>query len=494
MADQFHGILEDAVARIAPPDREAMHLARKHLDGLIKPAGSLGDLEIIGERIAGMTGNVINHVDKKVHFLFGADNGVYDEGVSGTPQHFTGMLMRLYAGRRGCCIDTFCKKAEVDLRLFDLGIKNMTPCPGIDSSHRLMPDGTGNIVRERAMPPETTRMAVEFGITLVRDAVKDGYRLFGTGEVGMGNTTTATACIMACLGRTDESLVGRGGGLTDEAFAKKKDVIARALALHGLGSVGATPDAATGDVANHIGTDGHSPSIDSGGISHDSVTDGHILSIDAGGISHDSVTGGHALSIDASGISHCCVTDGHALSIDVGGTTHDSFTDGHILNIDAGGTTHDSFTDGHILNIDAGGTTPSGASSCGSASPLEILSCVGGLDIAAMTGVFIGAAAYRVPVVVDGMIAASAALLAERFAPGTRAYMFGSHNSTEPAFMAAAQELGLSPLLNLRLRVGEGTGCPLAMQIIEDALYAMNNMASFKEEALEDNYRSELKF
>ena len=102
-----------------------------------------------------------------------------------------------------------------------------------------------------------------------------------------------------------------------------------------------------------------------------------------------------------------------------------------------------------------------------------------------MTGVFLGAAAYRVPVVVDGMIAASAALLAERFAPSARAYMFGSHHSTEPAFMAAAQELGLSPLLNLRLRVGEGTGCPLAMQIIEDALYAMNNMASFKEEALE---------
>ena len=366
MTDQCQDVLTEALERISPPDREAMRLARARLDSLIKPAGSLGELETIAARIAGITGSIHNHVDKKVHFLFGADNGVYVEGVSGTPQHFTGLLMKLYADRRGCCIDTFCKKAEVELRLFDLGIKGLGPYPGIDSSHKYMPRGTGNIVRENAMSGETARAAVAYGITLVKEAAENGYRIIGTGEVGMGNTTTAAACIMAALGTTDTDLIGRGGGLTDEAFARKKAVITRALAFHHLEE--------------------------------------------------------------------------------------------------------------------------------GDAPPLRILSCVGGLDIAAMTGVFLGAAAYRVPAIVDGLIAVSAALLAERSAPGVSAFLFGSHCSTEPAFMAAARELGLAPLLNLHLRVGEGTGCPLAMQVIEDALYAMNHMASFKEEAVEDEYREGLRF
>lgn len=355
--------VEEAAARARPLDENAMAAARERQKGLLKPVGSLGELEAISIRMAGITGRVRNSVERKVHLLFGSDHGVYEEGVSGTPRYFTRVLMEFYAEGRGCGIDVLCRHVGVDLRLFDLGVRGLKPRPGIDSSHRLMPEGTANLARRRAMPPETARAAVELGVRLVEQATEEGYQIIGTGEVGMGNTTPAAACIMAALGTEDLALVGRGGGLTDQALARKRQVIAEALSLH-------------------------------------------------------------------------------------------------------------------RPNRDA---------------PLDILSCVGGLDIAAMTGVFLGAAVFRAPVVIDGVISIAAALLASRLAPSAAGFMFASHRSTEPAYEAAVAALELRPMLDLNMRLGEGTGCPIAMQIVEDALAVMNNMGTFEGVDLESQYREELK-
>ena len=364
--------IEEILKLITPSDSEAAAKAREYQHGLLKPIGSLGELEELSIKISSITGKLHNNLTRKVHLLFGADNGIYDEGVSGTPQYFTKFLMNLYSDRKGCGIDTICKIIGVDLKLYDLGVKDLDARPEIDSSHKFMQNGTGNFARERAMSPAITRQAVEFGIKLAKECKDNNYDIVGTGEVGMGNTATAAACIMAVLGRCgDENLIGRGGGLTDEAFNKKQKIIKDALLFHNLNNL----------------------------------------------------------------------------------EFKDNLKD------------------------------------C-----LEILSCVGGLDIAAMTGVFLGAAAFKIPVVIDGVISIAAALLAAKIAEHSKDYMIASHCSAEPAYVAAAEALNLNPMLNLGMRLGEGTGCPLAMQIVDDALAIMNNMGTFESVMLESEYRKILKF
>ena len=356
--------MKKIVDAIRPLDENALREAAAYQDKLLKPAGSLGQLEAIAIRIAGITGRLHNRTERKIHFLFGSDHGVYDEGVSASPQHFTRMLMEFYAQDKGCGINVLCRQGGVELRLVDMGIKDLAPHPAIDARFRLMPNGTNNFARMEAMSREIALKAVEAGIALVEEAARDGFQIIGTGEVGMANTAPAAACIMAALGIHDpEIAVGRGGGLTDEAFETKKRVIAEALKKH-------RPD-------------------------------------------------------------------------------------------------------------------PD--------DPLDVLSKVGGLDIAGMTGVFLGAAAHRVPVVIDGVISIAAALLACKASPLARDFMIASHLSKEPGYGVAAEHLQLTPLLNLGMRLGEGSGCPIAMQIVDDALAVMNSMCTFDGVSLESEYRKDLK-
>ena len=127
------------------------------------------------------------------------------------------------------------------------------------------------------------------------------------------------------------------------------------------------------------------------------------------------------------------------------------------------------------------------------ASVVEILAAVGGFDICAMTGAFVGASYYRLPVVIDGYISAVAALAAVRLAPNTVNFMFGSHQSTEPGYLIAMNELGIKPLFNLGMRLGEGSGCPISFKIIEAAAAAMNGMATFAEGSIDADYLDERK-
>ncbi len=122
---------------------------------------------------------------------------------------------------------------------------------------------------------------------------------------------------------------------------------------------------------------------------------------------------------------------------------------------------------------------------------LGILARVGGFDICAMTGAFLGAAYYRIPVVIDGYISAVAALCAYRLAPKAVNFMFGSHLSKEKGYVIAMDALGIKPYFNLGMRLGEGSGCPISFKIIETACAAMNGMATFAEGAIDADYLEE---
>ena len=124
---------------------------------------------------------------------------------------------------------------------------------------------------------------------------------------------------------------------------------------------------------------------------------------------------------------------------------------------------------------------------------IDVLSKVGGLDLCAMTGAFLGASIYKIPVVIDGLISSVAALCAYKLCKKTVDYMFPSHISIEPGYMIAIKELGLSPYLNLGMHLGEGSGCPLAMEIIKGACYTFSHMATFKKAEINDNYLDELR-
>ena len=334
------------ITLITPLDSHAMREAQEIQSSLAKPSGSLGELERITIQLAGITGHSRNTIPRKVICLFGSDHGIYDEGICSSPQDFTRKLMELYAGSQNGAINILARQANAELRLYDLGVKNLLPRENI-ITRKFLPDGTANFLHGRAMSPETVRAVISFGIDTVRDLKSEGFGMIGTGEAGMGNTSPACACIMAGIKSRDDSLVGRGAGLDDESFSRKKRVILDALNFHA-----------------------------------ENLTD-----------------------------------------------------------------------------------------------PVNILSCVGGLDIAAITGLFIGGAVYHVPVVADGVISVAGALMAYMLAPLCREYMFMSHESQEPAYSHAVKAMNLSAPLKLSMRLGEGTGSAIMMQVIDDAIAVINGMA-----------------
>lgn len=340
---------------IAPADNAAMEKARQRQAELAKPPGSLGKLEDYSIRLAGITGNVKNEIEKCRVIVLAADNGVTAEGVSSAPtsvtlsqvinmtRHITGMSsLAYYFGN--------------EVVVADLGIDTDRKIPGV--LDRKIRRSTGNIAKERAMTRQQVLDAIAVGLDLAADAAKDGVNAVGVGEMGIGNTTTSSAVLSALTGATPESVTGRGGGLTDQAFAVKKQVITQALALH------------------------------------------------------------------------------HPDREDV----------------------------------------------------VDVLSAVGGLDLAAMTGVFLGCALQHIPAVVDGFISIVAALCACRLNPNVKHYLFLSHASYEIGYRLAAEELGLEPCLLLDMRLGEGSGCPIAFQILKAACAVMNGMGTFAEAAIQDDY------
>ena len=340
---------------ILPADRESMDAARRRQAELAKPPGSLGTLEDMSVRLAGVLRTARPEVRRCRVTVLAADNGVVAEGVSCAPQSVT-VQQAVNMTRHKTGMSALAAYFGDDVQVVDVGIRTPVPCPQV--LDRKIRFSTGDIAVEPAMTEQQTLDALAVGLDLARQAKAEGIDAVGVGEMGIGNTTTSAAVLAALTHAPAQAVTGRGGGLTDAAFEKKKQVIDRALALH-------RPDPA---------------------------------------------------------------------------------------------------------------------------DPVGVLAAVGGLDLAAMTGAFLGCAQNHVPAVVDGYISIVAALTAVRLCPAAGEYLFLSHASYEIGYRIAAQELGQEPCLLLGMRLGEGSGCPVMFQILRAACAVMDGMATFPEAAIEDDY------
>lgn len=347
--------LLELIASIRPADASAMDAARRRQAELAKPPGSLGVLEDISIRIAGITGRVLNRFSRRRVLVFAADNGVVGEGVAVTPQSVT-LTQCINMTRHKTGMSALAEFFGDEVRVIDVGINAGSTPPGILG--RKVAPGTANIARGPAMSREQAFTALFAGVEAAKTAKEEGCSLVGVGEMGIGNTTTSAAVLMALTGAEAKDVTGLGSGLTDEAFRRKIAVVERAVRLN-------APD-------------------------------------------------------------------------------------------------------------------PS--------DPVDVLAKVGGFDLAAMCGCYLGCAAERIPAVSDGFISVVAALCACRLCPAVRDFVFLSHASKEQGCRLVYRELGLAPMLLLGMRLGEGSGCPLAFQIIAAACAVMENMATFAEGRIDDGY------
>ena len=342
---------------IKPLDEAAMSAARARQAQLAKPPGSLGRLEELSVQLAGITGKVRNTIEKKHLLVFAADNGVVEEGVSSAPQSVTlQQTVNLTRAKTGASV--LAKHFGCGITVCDVGVNADVTEKAV--LNRKIAYGTKNIAQGPAMTREQALTAIRTGIELAQSTDAD---VLGVGEMGIGNTTTSSAVLSVLLDADVEDVTGRGGGITDENFRKKKDVIRRAIALN-------RPDRS--DV-------------------------------------------------------------------------------------------------------------------------VDVLAKVGGFDIAAMCGAFLGAAATQRPVVIDGFISAVAALCAVKLCPNVRGYLIPSHASYEIGYRLAMDAMELQPMLLLGMRLGEGSGCPLAFELLSAACAVMNHMATFDQAGINDDYLDEIR-
>jgi len=344
--------LEDALRKIRGLDEKARAIAQARLDSLTKPLGSLGRLEDLVKQIAGITGETSPSTDKKMIVIMCADNGVVEEGVSSCPKTVTASVtVNFTKGITG--VNILGSHAGAGITVVDIGVDGDVVENGI--LNKKIRRGTWNIAKGPAMTREEAVRAIETGMDIVCGLSAEGVDIFGTGEMGVGNTTTSSAVAAVLTGKPVETLTGRGAGLTNEGLENKIRVIKKAI-----------------EVNKPVRSD-----------------------------------------------------------------------------------------------------------------PLDVLSKLGGFDIAGLAGCFIGAAVCRKPILIDGYIASVAALIAAQLNPETRNFMIASHGSAEPGSKAVLEMLGLEPLLSLGMRLGEGTGAALAFHIVDAALAAYKKMGTFDDAGIE---------
>ena len=234
--------LSDQIKKILPPDEAAMREARDRWNGIAKPIGSLGLLEGAVTQIAGLTGSAKVRLGKRAVLVMCADNGVVAEGVTQTGQEVTALVAGNMVKHDSsvCCM---AQVAHAEVYPIDMGM--IAPAPGVRDEHILR--GTGNIAVGPAMTREEAARAVEKGIELVGELKAKGYSIIATGEMGIGNTTTASAMLAAFLELEPALVTGRGAGLSDEGLRRKVNAIERALKVN-------RPDPADGlDVLGKVG-------------------------------------------------------------------------------------------------------------------------------------------------------------------------------------------------------------------------------------------------
>ncbi len=342
-----------AIHALGEPDAGAIAAARAHLDALTKPPGSLGRLEELVEQLAGITGDPAPRVDHPAIVVAAGDHGVARHGVSAYPPEVTAqMVANFVAG--GAAINALAGGIGADVVVVDVGVAGAVPDGDPDTAHarllrRRVRDGTADFTAGPAMRREDAEAAIEAGIEVARDVAADGAGIVGVGEMGIGNTTAASAVASVLTGFAPDAVTGLGTGVDAEGRQRKVRAIERAIAVN-------APD-----------------------------------------------------------------------------------------------------------RLD----------------PVGVLAAVGGLEIACLTGVILGAAAARIPVVLDGFITGAAALVACDLAPGLPDRLIAAHRSPEPGHAIVLNRLGLRPLLELELRLGEGSGAALAIGLLQAAARVRDGMATF---------------
>ena len=347
-------LLADTCASIIAVDFSVGAAAQRLLDSKTKPRRSLGRLEDLACRVAAIRGTPMPALPVKAIVVMGADHGVADEGVSAYPQAVTRQMLLNFADG-GAAINVLARHAGAQVIVVDMGVKEPLPARPEIRVERIGP-GTQNFSREAAMSRAQAVAAVETGIRVAHELATNGVTLLGIGEMGIANTTAASALTAVFTGAAADVTTGRGTGVDDAGLRRKIEIVQRALAVN-------RPDAA---------------------------------------------------------------------------------------------------------------------------DPLDVLAKVGGFEIAGLAGVVLGGAGRRVPVVVDGFIAGVAALVAVRLAPAAADYLIAAHQSVEVGHRLVLEALGLRPLLDLELRLGEGTGAALAMSLVDAALHVLHEMATFEGAGVSD--------
>jgi nicotinate-nucleotide--dimethylbenzimidazole phosphoribosyltransferase len=338
-------LLRDLVTRVRPPDRAADAAVRTHLDALTKPVGALGRLEDLARRIATIRGDPPDPFVRRAVYVLAADHGVTLRGVSAYPREVTAQMCRNYAAG-GAAINVIARAVRADVFVVDMGVDaDLSDLDGI--LHRKIGRGTADLAATPAMTRDEALRAVAVGAALVDESPP--CDIVALGEMGIGNTTAATAMTAALVGRDVTAVLGRGTGIDDAGLVRKRDAVERGVAR---------------------------------------------------------------------------------------------------------------------LRSDA--------------DPLTVLTEVGGFELAGLAGLVLGAAAAARPVVLDGFISSAAALVAVRWCPAAAGYLFASHCSTEPGHRILLDALDLHPLLDLELRLGEGTGAALALPLFDAAAGLLREMATFE--------------
>lgn len=211
-------------------DQTSMDRASSRWDGLIHPPKSLGELEGIVERLAGIYGNSnIEDRPKKCILAFAADNGVYEEGVSPHPQEITRLQFENFVNGK-CAVANLAKFNNADVIGVDIGMKGTDPIENI-KDYKIR-EGTDNIAVGPAMSMDEAVKAIEIGIEVAEFCIVDGYKIIGVGEMGISNTTTSAAILAVMSGLDPMEIVGTGAGLPEEKLKVKADVIRRAIEIN----------------------------------------------------------------------------------------------------------------------------------------------------------------------------------------------------------------------------------------------------------------------
>lgn len=344
-------LLEKTLNEIEPADEQWRGKAHARLENLTMPYWALGRLMDLAVELAGMTRSLNPSLSPRTIVTMAADHGVVAEGVSKFPQAVTPQMVYNFVNG-GAAINALAGQSETDVKVVDMGVAE--DLSKLAESGRILPykiaAGTANIRIGPAMSLNDAVRCVESGIEIASD-LSSQYRVLGTGEMGIGNTTASSAVAAVLTGMNVADLTGRGTGIDDEQRRYKVQVIEDALKVN---------------------------------------------------------------------------------------------------------------------NPDAG-------------DALDVLSKVGGFEIGGLAGVILGAAAHQKPVVIDGFISTAAALLAHLLKPESADYMIMAHKSVEPGHQAMHRLLNKEPFLDLNLRLGEGTGAALAMNLLEAAVAVLTQVATFEE-------------